>query len=139
MSNLSERLKLIRKERNLRQTDVAESCGIALRSYKYYEQGERKPDSDTLLKLCNYFYVSPGYLLGKHDEVFEAEMKERFPANFEGALQAALVLKKFDEYSKTDSISDLLEKFENKYPGFKQVLDKLDKQVPSIEELLRQE
>jgi transcriptional regulator with XRE-family HTH domain len=63
MSDLSERLKSIRTTHKLRQVDVAEKCGIALRSYKYYESGERKPDSDALASLSECFGVSADYFL----------------------------------------------------------------------------
>jgi len=68
MANLCERLKLIRKERNIRQLDVVNNCEISLRSYKYYEAGEHKPDSDVLIKLADYFDVSIDYLVGRTDD-----------------------------------------------------------------------
>jgi len=56
-------LKELRKERKLKQIDVAEGCGIALRSYKYYESGERNPDSETLIAIAKCLGVSIDYLV----------------------------------------------------------------------------
>ena len=67
MASLSERLKQIRQERKLTQQDIAKNCEISLRSYKYYEHGDRNPDSETLIKLCEYFQCSSDYLLGLSD------------------------------------------------------------------------
>ena len=68
MVYLNERLKLLRQERNFTQVDVSKNCEISLRSYKYYEAGERKPDSDTLVSLADYFGVSIDYLTGRTDK-----------------------------------------------------------------------
>ena len=67
MAKLNERIKLLRLERNVFQKDVAESCDIALRSFKYYESGERIPDANTLIALADYFDVSLDYLTGRSD------------------------------------------------------------------------
>ncbi len=36
--------------------------------YQRYEYGTRKPTSDIIIKLCNYFNVSADYLLGLSDD-----------------------------------------------------------------------
>ena len=41
---LNTELKKARKEKDFKQTELAIMCGIALRTYKYYESGERVPD-----------------------------------------------------------------------------------------------
>ena len=67
MINLSKRLKQLRNEKNLTQTNIAKDFGIALRTYQYYERGQRKPDSEAIIKMCEYFQVSADYLLGLSD------------------------------------------------------------------------
>ena len=37
MENFSARLRLLRKERGLKQREMAEICGLKLRSYQDYE------------------------------------------------------------------------------------------------------
>lgn len=65
MSNLSERLVQLKAERNLLQKNIAKDTGISLRAYRYYEKGERQPDSETLIKIADYFNVSLDYLTGR--------------------------------------------------------------------------
>ncbi|HFK1716344.1 helix-turn-helix domain-containing protein [Bacillus cereus] len=58
------RLHSLRKERKLRQEDMAKQLGIARTTYAMYEQGNREPDYNTLIKLATFFEVSIDYLLG---------------------------------------------------------------------------
>ncbi|MED3183417.1 MULTISPECIES: helix-turn-helix domain-containing protein [Bacillus cereus group] len=58
------RLYTLRKERKLRQEDMAKQLGIARTTYAMYEQGNREPDYNTLIKLATFFEVSIDYLLG---------------------------------------------------------------------------
>ncbi len=68
MSTLNERLIQLKNERGLLQKDIARDVGLALRTYQYYETGQRKPDSDTLIALADYFDVSLDYLVGRSDD-----------------------------------------------------------------------
>ena len=65
---MGERLKELRKERNLTQKQVAEVIGITIKGYNFYELGLREPPIDTLKKLCLFFNVSSDYLIGLSDE-----------------------------------------------------------------------
>ena len=68
MSSLTVRLVELKSKNNLLQKDIAHNVGLSLRTYQRYEYGERLPDSDTIIKLCNYFNISADYLLGLTDE-----------------------------------------------------------------------
>lgn len=68
MADLCERLHHLKNEKNVLQKEIAKAINISLRSYQRYESGERKPDSDILIKLSSYFDVSVDYLLGLSDE-----------------------------------------------------------------------
>lgn len=65
MSTLSERLIQLKTERKLLQKDIAKGSGIALRTYQYYERGEREPSASALIALADYFDVSLDYLVGR--------------------------------------------------------------------------
>ena len=67
MPTLSDRLIQLKIERKLMQKDIAKDNSISLRAYQYYERGERKPDSDIIERLADYFDVSTDYLLGRSD------------------------------------------------------------------------
>lgn len=55
-----ERLKALRGEARLQ--DVAKDIGISRASLGYYENGDRKPDIEILMKLADYYHVSCDYL-----------------------------------------------------------------------------
>lgn len=63
-----EKLKIIRKEKGLKQKEVAKIIGVSETCYAGYEQGYREPDFRTLKKLVVFFDVSADYLLGLEDE-----------------------------------------------------------------------
>ena len=64
MSAFSENLRALRKERNLNQEEAAAACGIAYRSYRRYETGEREPTLSVLLALSRFYGVTPDELAG---------------------------------------------------------------------------
>ena len=68
MVTFGNRLRESRKRKNLKQKDVAQHFGIALRSYQNYEGGQREPNFSTLVALADYFDVTTDYLLGRTDE-----------------------------------------------------------------------
>lgn len=67
MADMAERLRILRKERGLTQTGMAEHFGQTLRSYQYYEAGTRHPEYFHLLALADFFDVSLDYLTGRSE------------------------------------------------------------------------
>ena len=61
------RLKEIRKEKNISQEELAQTFKITQQAISAYENGSRDPDSEMLVKLADYFNVSTDYLLGRTD------------------------------------------------------------------------
>ncbi len=62
-----ERLKQLRKERQLTQTELGDKINVTKVSISGYENGNRSPDTDTLQRLADFFGVSTDYLLGRTD------------------------------------------------------------------------
>ena len=60
-------LKKIREAKNLTQQNIADMLNIQRPTYTRYENGEREPDFETVLKLSEILEVSVDYLLGKTD------------------------------------------------------------------------
>jgi len=64
MAFFSDRVKELRKTRNMTQRQIAQELGITERSYQRYE-AENNPNNETLIKLADFFDVSTDYLLGR--------------------------------------------------------------------------
>jgi transcriptional regulator with XRE-family HTH domain len=61
----SNRLKMLRKEKKIKQEQLAEALNIGKSSVGNYEIGTRLPDADVVVALADYFNVSADYLLGR--------------------------------------------------------------------------
>ena len=59
-----ERLKELRKEKNLTQTDIAKIFNVTDATVSTWEVGKAQPSFDILMELAKYFNVSTDYLLG---------------------------------------------------------------------------
>lgn len=59
------RIKDLREDRDLRQTDLAKATGIDQRTISNYETGKSSPDAYALIKLADYFNVSIDFLVGR--------------------------------------------------------------------------
>lgn len=68
MENFSERLKQLRKSRNITQKELAQALNVTERNYQFWEAGKTKPQLDTIIALCDFFNVSADYLLGRTDK-----------------------------------------------------------------------
>lgn len=67
MEILARRLRQLRKERNLRQEDIAAELGLSTNGYQRYELGEREPVASVLKNMADFFNVSADFLLGRSD------------------------------------------------------------------------
>ena len=68
MMNIKNRLKQIRIEKNLSQTEVAKAINVDVSSISYWESGRYEPKATYIYKLSQFFEVSSDYLLGLEDE-----------------------------------------------------------------------
>ena len=59
-----EKIRLLREEKELNQTELGEAVGMTQRKISYLECGRYEPSFDDLRALCRYFQVSADYLLG---------------------------------------------------------------------------
>ena len=64
MFNFGEHLREIRISKNITQKQLATLVGSTERGIQRYESGERKPNFDAIIALCNVLEVSAHYLLG---------------------------------------------------------------------------
>ena len=66
--NFGETLKKLRKNKNLTQSQLGEKIGVAKSVVSYYENGDRYPSPEILIKIAHTFNVSTDYLLGINRE-----------------------------------------------------------------------
>lgn len=62
-STFAERLTELRENSGKKRQEVADDLEISRASLEYYEKGKRKPDTEVLLKLAEYYDVTCDYLL----------------------------------------------------------------------------
>jgi len=61
----NKRLRALRMNNKLTQQVMADNLGITLNAYQKYEQAERTPSFDCLVKIADIFKVPTDYLLGR--------------------------------------------------------------------------
>lgn len=86
MSKFPERLKKLRQQRGVNQTDLSKFLHYGSSAIANYENGRNEPSYDVLINIADYFGVSTDYLLGKDNqpvsyqkiEFDEAELLENY-------------------------------------------------------------
>ena len=61
------RIRDLREDRDLNQTEVAKTLGMSQTGYSKYETGENDIPTDILIKLADFYDVSVDYLLNRTD------------------------------------------------------------------------
>lgn len=59
------RLIELRKNKNLRQEDIAKILCMSQSTYQHYENGRAEPNIESLKTLADYYNVSIDYLVGR--------------------------------------------------------------------------
>lgn len=62
------RLKELRKEQNITQSNLAKILNVTQDSISLWEKNKRVPDTQYIIQLADYFNVSADYLLGRSDD-----------------------------------------------------------------------
>ena len=63
MVNFGDKLRNLRKEAGMTQSELAKRLNITKSVVSYYELQERTPSPDVLIQLANIFHVTADYLL----------------------------------------------------------------------------
>lgn len=64
MVEFGVRLRKLRKERNLTQKQLAAQIRVQNSMISFYENGDRMPSPEIIIKLAAVFHVSADYLMG---------------------------------------------------------------------------
>ena len=62
------RLKELRKQKHISQTDLAKALNMKQTTISSYEKGKTQPPIEVLIDMANYFNVSLDYLLERQYE-----------------------------------------------------------------------
>lgn len=65
-NKFAENFYELRKQYNLKQSDLAQSLKTTQRKISYWESGKIEPDIDTLIDIANFFDVSVDELIGNN-------------------------------------------------------------------------
>ena len=65
--NFIERLKELRRDRNISQATLADYLGLSKSTIGMYETGAITPSLEALNGIADFFNVSIGYLMGEED------------------------------------------------------------------------
>lgn len=87
-SNIQDRLKLLRKNLNLTQTEFGNKLNRSLRAIQNYESGGRSINGDLLLDLNDVFKVSVDWMRTGQGSMFLSEKKESAVSNTDKGLLA---------------------------------------------------
>ena len=63
-----ERIRALREDSDLTQTQVAEYLGMSQTGYSKYETGENSIPVDVVVKLADFYRTTTDYLLGRTDK-----------------------------------------------------------------------
>ena len=66
--NMQLRIRDLREDRDLTQTEVAEAIGITQRKYSYLETGQQDWTDELLVRLAAFYGTSVDYLLRQTDD-----------------------------------------------------------------------
>ena len=89
MKQFSPKLKTLREEAGLNQSQLADKLGVSRGSISFYENGDRIPDIEFLHKVSEYFDVSADWLLGLSD-VKSTDIEIKGTCNYTGLSEAAI-------------------------------------------------
>lgn len=62
--NIYQRIKDLREDKDLKQSDIAEMIGTSQSYYAQYENGKRQIPFDRVVQLAKYYSVSIDYIAG---------------------------------------------------------------------------
>jgi len=101
MPNVPQRLKELRKEFKLTQSDVAKFLNISESAYGYYEQGRNEISISSIQKLAEKYGVSVAYILCETDVKHPQIQAEQDEAEFQAFANDPSLQKWYKELPKS--------------------------------------
>lgn len=76
MSILGNRIKKERENLKLSREDLAKKLGVSYSAIAMYEQGNREPNNEIILKMCDIFNCSIDYLMGNSEDKTQTSLDD---------------------------------------------------------------
>lgn len=115
----AERLKELRDKNKMSQVELSKILNVAKQTVSNWENGNRTPDNEMLIRIANYFDVSVDYLIGRTDcpnhSLLTTEYKNK---NIELVINS-----KNSSYSQ-EQIQNLIDKLASMYVDVEKLIDK---------------
>ena len=105
------RLKLLRENLGLLQSDVAKVINVSTSAYGFYETGKRDIPTNTLMLLSNFFGVTSDYILGND--------KPNTLINVYSSVHAGILSEMIENIVDTEEISEKMANSDKTYFGLK--------------------
>ena len=106
---LGKRISILRKKANMSQAELAELLHISSSALGSYEQGRRRPSSETLVSLASIFDVTTDYLLtGFHTCNLAYSTESSHPTQVEQHINILLLARKLGTLSYNELLNLLL-------------------------------
>lgn len=61
----SENLRILRKDKKISQTQLAQDLGVSQRTISHYENGSAEPSLDGLCRIADLLEITTDFLLGR--------------------------------------------------------------------------
>lgn len=114
-NSFATRLKALREEKGINQSQLAKDLGISRGSISFYENGDRIPDIEVFNNICTYFDVSYDYFLGK-SKFKKNSLEETAIRNYTNLTDENINhLHEIKEKDKNQIINDLISSFLQDY------------------------
>lgn len=75
MLPIAEKIRNLRQQKNITQTDLADALGVSFQSVSRWERGQAYPDIEMIPKIAAYFGVTTDELLVANDDAKEQELE----------------------------------------------------------------
>lgn len=141
---ISNKLKSLREEAGLTQAELAQQLQIGVSTLRLYENGERTPPVDVIVKICRFFSVTSDYLLslGGLREAIPVAVPDELRTASSNVMQAAASLCEVEGASSFDrSLLPIVEKILQILEGLVYDVDarfcKLVEEFPEFSEAAR--
>lgn len=98
-----DRLRSLRKSKNMSQDDLANTVGVSKSSISCYEKGSRTPTVETIIDFMHLFGVTSDYLIGSENLIKTIDDET---ISFVTLSKEEILF--LEELKKNDMISDLI-------------------------------